>query len=121
MNLHGFCGADPSACGLPPGGTKTAPGFNPQLTQAAIEQYPNLASSVGNFLYQVAARIGRTAVCPHLPSIGAFTGEAIAAALLPEEVVLLGVPGFAIGVSSIILGRVVGAAVGGELQSILCQ
>lgn len=124
MNLSGLCGADPTACqasGQAPPGSAAAEGFNPQIAEAAVQQYPAIASAVSGALYRIAARIGRNYVCPHMIGIGETIGGGIAAAMLPAEIVLLNVAGVAISIPSVLIGAGIGREVGREVQSVLCS
>lgn len=125
MNLSGFCAADPSQCGQssappppPPNGTPTAGEiYNSPASGLASK----VASAVGSSLLNIAARVGRTVVCPYLPGLGAAIGSGIAAGLDIGEVSVTGPLGIAIAISAGALGEEIGRAAGTELQQKLCS
>lgn len=133
MNLKGFCGADPTACGYRPSGPTAGPcppGSHAQpcatgetfdtvsgccyplsIEQAKSSPY---GAAIEGFLYRMIAFVGCRGVCPALPLLGQTAGEILG---LPATMTVAGV---GIDISTTIIGRLVGEFLQKELCS-TCQ
>ncbi len=135
MNLSGFCAADQGTCGAQPGPgttqqtysqqTNSQRGSDPTYAQLADSPYRNLVqalfSKVTAGLWNVAASIGRTVVCPLLPSLGASLGTSIGIAIDLEEITVTGPGGLVYSIGIVKAAELIGKEAGLELQRQLCS
>lgn len=112
VNLKGFCGADPSACGYMPG-MPPPPTVTP--ADAANSSY---GQKVLNFVYRLAAFLGCRGVCPAVP---ALVRVAIDLAGIPEAIIVAGESGGVGGVLVEIGVDQLGQLLGEFLQQELCS
>jgi hypothetical protein len=93
--------------------------LNATMVQALKDQFPSLVAQTTNYLYTVAARVGKQYVCPDLPFIG---GKLMAAAGIPFLPAEIAIPffGSVIGISTELALNYVGTVIGKDVQAALC-